>query len=140
MTSGTPRARWLFKEEPSHYSFDRLQEDGRTVWTGIKNNLALKYLRMVGKGDLILFYHTGGEKRIVGIMRATSDAYKDPDEEDERFAVVDLEPVKKLRRPVTLAEMRTDPRFSGFDLLRVSRLSVMPVPELVWNEILKLGS
>jgi len=140
LTSGTPRARWLFKEEPSNYSFDRLQEEGRTVWTGIRNNLALKYLRMVEKGDLILFYHTGEEKRIVGIMRATSGAYQDPEEEDERFAVVDLEPVKKLRRPVTLANMRADPGFSGFELLRMSRLSVMPVPELVWNEILKLGS
>ncbi|MDA4112447.1 MAG: EVE domain-containing protein [Thaumarchaeota archaeon] len=137
---GTPKKRWLFKEEPSHYSFDRLQEEGRTVWTGIKNNLALKYLRTVEKGDLVMFYHTGEEKRIVGIMRATSGAYQDPGEEDERFAVVDLEPVKKLRRPVTLAEMRADQRFRGFDLLRMSRLSVMPVPELIWNEILKLGS
>ena len=136
---GTHKARWLFKEEPSRYSFDRLQEEGRTVWTGIKNNLALKYLRMVEKGDLIMFYHTGEEKRIAGIMRATSGAYQDPGE-DERFVVVDLEPVKKLRRPVTLADMRADPRFSGFDLLRSPRLSVMPVPELVWNEILKLGS
>jgi predicted RNA-binding protein with PUA-like domain len=137
---GTKKAKWLFKEEPSHYSFDRLQQDGGTVWTGIRNSLALKYLRMVEKGDPIMFYHTGEEKRIVGIARATSGAYRDPGEEDERFAVVDLEPVRKLRRPVSLADMRADPRFGGFDLLRISRLSVMPVPDGLWDLILKLGS
>jgi predicted RNA-binding protein with PUA-like domain len=134
------RSRWLFKEEPSHYSFDRLQEDGRTVWTGVRNNLALKNLRKVEKGDPVMFYHTGEERRVVGVMRATSGAYPDPQAEDGRFVVVDVEPVKKLRRPVTLAEMRARPRLRGFDLLRLPRLSVMPVPEDVWNEILKLGS
>jgi predicted RNA-binding protein with PUA-like domain len=134
------RSRWLFKEEPSHYSFDRLQEDGRTVWTGVRNNLALKNLRKVEKGDPVMFYHTGEERRVVGVMRATSGAYPDPEAEDERFVVVDVEPVKKLRRPVTLAEMRASPRLSGFDLLRLPRLSVMRVPEDVWNEILELGS
>jgi predicted RNA-binding protein with PUA-like domain len=140
LTLSSPKARWLFKEEPSHYSFDRLQEDRRTVWTGVRNNLALKNLRKVEKGDLVMFYHTGDEKRIMGIMRSTSEAYPNPEEEDRRFVVVDVEPVKKLRRPVTLAEMRANPRLSGFDLLRLSRLSVMPVPEDIWNEILKLGS
>ena len=136
----SPKARWLFKEEPSHYSFDRLQEDGRTVWSGVRNNLALKHLRRVERGDLILFYHTGEEKRVVGVMRAASGAYPDPEERDDRLAVVDVEPVKKLKRPVTLAELRADPRLKGFDLFRISRLSVMPVPEDFWNEILRLGS
>jgi predicted RNA-binding protein with PUA-like domain len=139
LASSAPKARWLFKEEPSHYSFDRLQEDGKAVWSGIRNNLALKNLRMVEKGDLVMFYHTGKERQVVGIMRATSGAYPDP-EEGGRFVVVDVEPMKKLRKPVTLAEMRTNPRMNGFDLLRFSRLSVMPVPEGIWNEILRLGS
>jgi len=134
------KAKWLFKEEPSHYSFDRLQEDGRTVWGGIRNNLALKHLRGVKKGDLALFYHTGEEKRIVGVMRTASDAYPDPDEDDDRLVVVDVEPVQKLRRPVTLAEMKADPRLKGFDLLRISRLSVMPVSEGYWDEIMRLAT
>lgn len=117
------KARWLFKEEPSHYSFERLEQDGRTVWSGIRNNLALKHLRKVERGDLVLFYHTGDEKRVVGVMRAASGAYPDPEQADERLVVVDVEPVRKLRRPVTLAELKANPRLKGFDLLRIEAIS-----------------
>jgi len=131
------KGRWLFKEEPSHYSFDELLKDGRAVWDGVENNLALKYLRMVKKGDEVFFYHTGDEKSVVGVMRAASDAYPDPHAATGKLVAVDVAPVAKLRRPVTLAEMKSDPKFAGFDLVRISRLSVMPVPERVWADIMK---
>jgi predicted RNA-binding protein with PUA-like domain len=135
----SPKSRWLFKEEPSHYSFDELEKDRRTVWSGVRNNLALKHLRKVAKGDLILFYHTGDEKSVVGVMRAVSSARPDPELDDEKLAVVEVEPVKRLKRPVTLAEMRTNPRLEGFDLFRMSRLSVMPVSAGQWEEVLKMS-
>lgn len=133
------RGRWLFKEEPTHYSFDQLVKDGKTRWEGVHNNAALKNLRGVRKGDEILFYHTGSEKAVVGLATATDDAYPDPNGGEENLAVVDVKPVRKLRRPVTLAEMKTSPKFAGFDLLRLPRLSVMPVPEKYWTEILKFS-
>ena len=136
MASSALKARWLFKEEPAHYNYDQLVADGKTIWDGVENNLALKYLRSVRKGDEILFYHTGDERSVVGIMKATSDAYGDPKTKDSKLVVVNVEPVRKLRRPVTLAEMKPDPKFAGFDLLRISRLSVMPVPDGIWTEIL----
>lgn len=131
--------RWLFKEEPSHYSFEQLLKDRRTVWDGVENNLALKHLRNVKKGDEIVFYQTGDEKRAVGVMKAASDAYVSRGDPSGRLAVVDVEPVRRLTRPVSLAEIKADPRFAGFDLLRISRLSVMPVPEKFWTEIMKLS-
>lgn len=131
--------KWLFKEEPSHYSFDQLVKDGRTVWDGVENNLALKYLRMVKKGDDIFFYHTGDEKSIVGTTKAASDVYQDPKARDVRLVVVDVAPIRKLRKPVSLAEMKADKQFAGFELLRISRLSVMPVPERIWNRVLELS-
>ena len=129
--------RWLFKEEPTHYSFDRLVKDGSARWDGVENNAALKNLRGVKKGDEIFYYHTGDEKQVVGLMKASSDAYPDPDDKEGRLTVVDVKPVRKLGRPVTLAQMKSSPRFAGFDLLRLPRLSVMPVPEKFWSEILK---
>jgi predicted RNA-binding protein with PUA-like domain len=129
--------RWLFKQEPTHYSFDRLVNDGGTKWDGVENNAALKNLRGIRKGDEIFFYHTGDEKQVVGLMEASSDAYPDPKDKDGRLTVVDVKPVKKLRRPVTLAEMKSSAKFAGFDLLRLPRLSVIPVPDKFWSEILK---
>jgi predicted RNA-binding protein with PUA-like domain len=131
------KGRWLFKEEPSHYSFDQLLGDGRTAWDGVGNNAALKYLRSVHKGDEILFYHTGDERSAVGLMKAVSDPYPDPSAGETRLVVLDVEPIRRLKRPVSLAEMRSDPRFAGFELLRQPRLSVIPVPERIWSEILK---
>jgi predicted RNA-binding protein with PUA-like domain len=96
---------WLFKEEPTHYSFDDLVRDGRTQWSGVKNALAQKHLRSVKKGDQILYYHTGDEKAIVGIARAITDAYADPEDDTWKAGLVVVAPVGTLRRPVTLAEI-----------------------------------
>jgi predicted RNA-binding protein with PUA-like domain len=128
-------AYWLFKEEPTHYSFDDLLHDKKAVWNGVQNNLALKHLRGVQKGDRVLFYHTGDEKAVVGIMEVTKSAYPDPEADDPRIVAVDVKPVARLPRPVTLAEFKANPRFADFALVRMSRLSVMPVTAEQWTEI-----
>lgn len=130
---------WLFKEEPTHYSFNDLARSKRTIWDGIRNNLALKNLRNVRKGDQAFFFHTGKERAVVGIMRVISNPRKDPKEKDERFVVVDVEPVVKLPRPVSLTEIKANPKFKGWDLLRLPRLSVMPVSLEHWREIEKMS-
>ena len=130
---------WLFKEEPTHYSFDDLTRDGSTTWSGVKNALAQKHLRAVRKGDRIFYYHTGDEKAIVGIARAAGNAYSDPADKSGKLFVVDVEPVGKLGRPVTLAEIKADKRFAEFPLVRIARLSVMPVSEREWQSIIGLS-
>ncbi len=120
---------WLFKEEPTHYSYDDLVRDGKTSWTGVKNPLAQKHLRQVKKGDAIFYYHTGDQKAVVAIARAAGDAYPDPKDRSGKLYAVDVVPVKKLARPVTLAEIKAKPVFEDFPLVRISRLSVMPVSE-----------
>jgi len=130
---------WLFKEEPSHYGFDELVSDGRTTWSGVKNPLAQKHLRSVRKGDRILYYHTGDEKSVVGIARAVGDAYDDPGDPSGRRATVDIAPEGRLPRPVTLAEIKSLKAFATFPLVRISRLSVMPVTDREWDTILKLS-
>jgi len=127
--------RWLFKSEPSGYSFQRLQQDKKTVWDGVKNNLALKHLSVVKKGDWILIYHTGDEKSAVGVAQALSAAYPDPGKENPKLVVVDVKPIEPLSRPVTLAEMKANPKLARFDLLRLPRLSVMPVSDEQWRII-----
>jgi predicted RNA-binding protein with PUA-like domain len=127
--------RWLFKTEPSAYSFQQLQKDKRTVWDGVKNNLALKHLSGIKKGDWVFIYHTGDEKAAVGIARVLSGAYPDPGKKDPKLLVVEIEAVKALTRPVTLAEVKADARLAKFDLVRLPRLSVMPVSEEQWTII-----
>jgi len=131
---------WLFKEEPSNYSFDALVKDKKTIWSGVRNPLAQKHLRAVKKGDAIFYYHTGNEKSVVGIARAMGDAYADPADTSVKAAVVEVAPVKKLPRPVTLAEIKADPAFKDFALVRISRLSVMPVSADQWRRIEKLAT
>ena len=126
---------WLFKEEPTHYGFDALVHDTHTIWSGVKNPLAQKHLRAVKKGDRIFYYHTGDEKAVVGIAKALGDAYADPNDKTGKAAVVDVAPVEKLPRPVTLAEIKADPSFKTFPLVRISRLSVMPVTDAEWKRI-----
>ena len=126
---------WLFKEEPEHYSFDALVKDKQTVWSGVKNLVAQKHLHAVRRGDRIFYYHTGKEKAVVGIAKAVADAYPDPKDKTGKAAVVDVAPVKKLPRPVTLAAIKADPRFKTFALVRISRLSVMPVTDEEWERI-----
>src|SRR5512141_2079343 len=100
---------WLFKEEPTHYSYDDLVREKKTVWSGVKNPLAQKHLRGVRKGDRIFYYHTGDEKAVVGVARAAGDAYPDPKDRSGKLHAVDVVPVRKLARPVTLAEIKADP-------------------------------
>jgi predicted RNA-binding protein with PUA-like domain len=127
--------RWLFKTEPSAYSFQRLQKDRRTVWDGVKNNLALKHLREIKRGDEILIYHTGSEKAAVGVARAISGAYPDPQNKDPKLVVVEIQVDKPLARPVTLAEIKANAELKNFDLVRLPRLSIMPVSEEQWEII-----
>jgi predicted RNA-binding protein with PUA-like domain len=128
---------WLFKEEPTHYGYDELVKDKTTMWSGVKNPLAQKHLRSVRKGDRIFYYHTGDEKAVVGICKALGDAYADPGDQSGKASVVDVAPVQKLPRPVTLAEIKADTSFKDFPLVRISRLSVMPVSDAEWTRIVK---
>ncbi len=130
-------ANWLFKEEPTHYSFADLERDGEALWDGVENPLALKHLRSVKKGDSIFYYHTGKEKAVVGVMEAAADSTPDP--KDDRLVVVRVRPVRALPRPVTLAEIKAEPAFAGWELVRMSRLSVMPVSAEHWKRVEKLS-
>lgn len=131
---------WLFKEEPTHYSYDDLVRDGHTSWTGVRNPVAQKHLRTVKKGDRIFFYHTGDEKAVVGICRAAGNAYPDPGDPSGKLSAVDVEPVKKLASAVTLAAIKADRRFAAMPLTRVPRLSVMPVTPEEWEAIVAMSN
>lgn len=126
---------WLMKEEPSNYSYDDLARDGKTAWTGVRNPVAQKHLRSIAKGDRIFFYHTGNEKAVVGIARALGAPYPDPADTSGKLYAVDVGPVKKLPSPVTLAAIKADKEFASFPLVRIPRLSVMPVPDDLWDRI-----
>lgn len=127
--------RWLLKTEPSTYSFAQLQKDKRAVWDGVKNPQALKNLGQVQPGDPIFIYHTGDEKAVVGIARALSGAYADPKHSNPRLLVIDIAPVAALAHPVTLADLKASSKFTGWELVRLPRLSVMPVSAEHWKEI-----
>ncbi|MBI1872834.1 MAG: EVE domain-containing protein [Acidobacteria bacterium] len=131
---------WLFKEEPTHYSFDDLVREGRTEWSGVKNPLAQKHLHGVRKGDRIFYYHTGDEKAVVGIATALSNAYADAEDATGKRAVVDVGPVNRLPRPVKLAEIKANRKFASFPLVRMGRLSVMPVGDAEWAEIERMAA
>ena len=128
-------AQWLLKEEPEHYSYDQLEHDRKTVWAGVKNPLAQKHLRSIRKGDRIFYYHTGKQKAVVAVARAAGNAYPDPQDRSGKMFVVDVVPERRLSRPVTLAEIKADRAFAAFPLVRISRLSVMPVTDAEWARI-----
>lgn len=128
---------WLVKQEPSTYNYDMMEKDKKTVWDGVHNNLALKHIRAMKRGDRALFYHTGEERQAVGVIEIASNPYPNPKEDDARFVVVDVKAVSRLKRPVQLDEMKKDPKFKDWELLRISRLSVMPVPRALWEEIME---
>lgn len=119
---------FLLKTEPSEYAFADLQREKRAVWDGISNSAALLALRQMRQGDEVLIYHTADEKRIVGLAEVTREAYTDPAQDDPKLIVVDLKPKRAAAQPVTLAQIKADPRFADFALVRQSRLSAMPVP------------
>ena len=129
---------WILKTEPSEYSFADLRRDGRARWDGITNALALKHLRSMRPGDRVLIYHTGDEKRLMGHATVAGEPYPDP-AGDERLAVVDIEPGEPLPAPVTLARIKADPAFAELGLVRMSRLSVVPVPEPLWQRLLDMA-
>lgn len=129
---------YLVKSEPSVYSFDQLVADGRTTWDGVRNYEARNNLRAMKKGDTLLFYHSNEGKEIVGVARVLKAAYADPTT-DEDWSVVDVGPVKELARPVTLAEIKAHPTLSKMQLVKKSRISVVPVTDDEFRAILALG-
>ena len=130
---------WLFKTEPSTYSWGDLESSGGTTWDGVANNQALGYLRQVKKGDRVLVYHTGDEKAVIGVARVTRDAYPDPKAGEARLLVVDVAPEKTLPQPVTLKSLKARPEIGNFPLVRLARLSVMPVSEAEWRLIMEMA-
>jgi predicted RNA-binding protein with PUA-like domain len=131
---------WLVKEEPTHYSFDDLVRDRKTSWTGVRNPLAQKHLKSMHKGDRIFFYQTGDVKSVVGIAKAASEPYPDPSDETGKLYAIDISPIGKLKSPVTLAAVKADKSFASFPLVRMSRLSVMPVTDDEWDRIEAMAS
>jgi predicted RNA-binding protein with PUA-like domain len=129
---------WILKTEPSSYSFDSLARDRRTVWDGITNPLALKHVRSMAKGDRAMIYHTGDEKAVVGLATIASAPYPDPKADDPKLAVVDLEAGRRVPTPVSLATIKADPAFADLALVRMSRLSVIPVPPAQWRRLLAM--
>ena len=132
-------AYWLLKTEPGVYSWQDLVRDRRTVWDGITNALALQNLRRSSRGDRAIIYHTGGQRLAMGVARIVKGPYPDPARDDPRMAVVDIAAAEPLPRPVGLAEIKADKAFAGWDLLRLSRLSFVPVPEPMWTRLLELS-
>ena len=132
-------AYWLVKSEPGTYSFDQLVKDKRTHWDGVRNFTAAANLRAMKKGDKCLFYHSGEGKEIVGIAEVLGAAVPDPKDKTGKFVMVDIGPVKPLKKPVTLAAIKADPKFKDFKLVRQSRLSVVPVEDSHWKALLKMG-
>ena len=133
---------WLVKQEPGGprgYNFSTLQKEKTTVWDGVHNNLALKHMRNMKKGDIVLYYHTGDERQAVGTMTVISKPYPNPEEDNERFVVVDVKYKRRLDKPVSLEQMKKEKSFKNWELLRISRLSVMPVPKTIWDKIISLS-
>jgi predicted RNA-binding protein with PUA-like domain len=128
-------AYWLAKTEPESFSYSDLEKLGRDRWNGVKNFAALKHISNMTPGDEIFIYHTGKEKAIVGVAEIVSSAYPDPNETDERLIVADVEPRYRLNRPVTLKEIKLNSIFQNWELVRQSRLSVMPVTPEHWELI-----
>jgi predicted RNA-binding protein with PUA-like domain len=133
-------AYWLLKTEPEEYSYCDLERDGTTVWEGVSNSLALKHLRTMEIGDLALIYHTGKQRRVIGVAQVVSQPYPDPKLDDAKRVVVQVQAVRRVQEPITLTQIKQDGNFEGFDLVRLTRLSVVPVSEPHWQRLLQLTS
>ena len=131
---------WMVKSEPDSYAWSQLVADGRTAWTGVRNFAARLHLRAMRPGDVVLFYHSVEGKEVVGIAKVVAEAYPDPTASEGDWSCVDLAPVKALKHPVTLAEIKTNPRLKEMKLLRQSRLSVAPVAAAEYEEILRMSA
>jgi predicted RNA-binding protein with PUA-like domain len=132
-------AYWILKTDADVYPFDQLERERRAVWDGVTNALALKHIRSMAAGDAALIYHSNVGKEIVGLARVASAPYPDPKGKDPKLVVVDLEADRRLPRPVTLANVKADPTFADLGLVRMSRLSVIPVPAEQWRKLLAMG-
>ena len=133
-------AYWLVKSEPSKYSWDQFVTDGQTFWDGVRNYAARNNLRDMKKGDQVFFYHSNEGLKIVGIAKVAKEAYQDPTSDEDAWLVVDLKPLKKLKKPVSLQQIKADKRLAHMALLRLGRLSVGPVTEEEWNIIIELSN
>jgi predicted RNA-binding protein with PUA-like domain len=130
---------WLFKEEPDHYNYADLERDGTTLWDGVANNLARQHLRRVCRGDRVLYYHTGKEKAVVGEMEVVGNPQPDPNDADPKAVVVPVKPVRRLHHPVSLARVKADQALADWDLVRLPRLSVLPVSAAQWKRVIELS-
>ena len=130
---------WILKTEPSSYSFDRLMQEGRAVWDGVKNAVALKHIGQMKPGDKALIYHTGNEKSVVGTADVVSAPYPDPRGKDPKLLVIELKARERLDRPVPLSEIKADKAFADLGLVRIGRLSVMPATAAQWSRLLAMG-
>jgi predicted RNA-binding protein with PUA-like domain len=130
---------WLTKSEPDVYSWDRLVAEGRTVWGGVRNFQARNNLRAMKKGDLVLYYHSGDDKSVVGIAKVVREGYPDPSAKEGDWTAVELAPVRPFKEPVTLSAMKADKKLTGLALIKHSRLSVVPIGEAHFARILELG-
>lgn len=130
---------WILKTDADTYPFDELEREGRTVWDGIRNALALRHLRSMASGDQAMIYHSGDDKAIVGLARIVSAPRPDPKDKDQKLTVVDIEAAGRVPHPVTLATIKADPAFADLGLVRMSRLSVVPVTPVQWRRLLALA-
>ncbi len=137
--SKTPKNYWLVKSEPFKYSWDQFVKDGSTYWDGVRNYSARNNLQAMKKGDLVLYYHSNEGKEVVGVAKVAKESYPDPTIDDDRWVVVDLKPVKPLKTPVTLADVKSDKQLQKMELVRQGRLSVVPVEKVHFDKVLKLG-
>lgn len=132
-------AYWLLKSEPSSYSWQQLEKDGSTAWTGVRNFAARNFLRQMQKGDQAFYYHSNEGTEIIGIALITRPFYQDPTSEDPNWVAVDIAPAKKLNKPVSLRQIKGEKQLADMALVKLSRLSVQPVTEEEWNKVLKLA-
>jgi predicted RNA-binding protein with PUA-like domain len=130
---------WLVKSEPSVYAYDQLEKDGQTFWEGVRNYAARNHLKAMKKGDQVLFYHSNEGLEIVGIAKVSKEHYQDPTTDEDAWVVVDLKPYKRLKKPVSLTQIKTDKRLKDMALVRIGRLSVQPVTEKEWKVIMELA-
>ncbi len=130
---------WLVKSEPEAYSYDRLEREGKTMWEGVRNYAARNNLRAMKTGDLVLFYHSVKGLEVVGICKVTKEAYPDPTAEKGDWSVVDVAPVKRFTKPVSLQDIKATPELQNIGLVRIGRLSVMPLEKAEFEKILELG-
>lgn len=135
----TVMAYWLVKSEPFKYSYEQLEKDRQTLWDGVRNYAARNHLKAMKKGDEVLFYHSNEGLAIVGIAKVAKEAYQDPTTDEDAWVVVDLKPYKKIKKPVTLEQVKADKRLKDMALVRLGRLSVQPVTDDEWQVIMELG-